>query len=245
MDQTKKLPVTAVLLGMLAAVIGGGVGAVLGGLIGSLLASAMHVPAREGASGYFTIFIALIAIVIATPSAVILTLYWCGVRRVWLFIGTIASFAGFFLVGAAGFGVWYMAQPHFLNANGPNPRLEFEIKPPAEVNVQTLADVRPELDTDRNVMPADWSSENVDPASGVRAGTVDLAFRTSKRLFVLKFSAGEDRIFNLQLPANPMKAQYRQWSDWKSPDFTAKPGSQPARYTGNSDYQIRYRVEYQ
>ena len=43
----------------------------------------------------------------------------------------------------------------------------------------------------------------------VRAGYVDLYFRTSKRLFVLKFPGHEDRIFNLHLLANPLKAKYQ------------------------------------
>jgi len=242
-EAQRKLPIGAVLLGMLAAVIGGLIGAFGGGAIGALLASAMHVSSREGESGYFVVFIALIGIVIATPGAVVLTLYWRGVRSVWLLLGTIASIGGILLIIAAGFGIWYSAQPHYLNLNGPTPRLEFEIKPPQGISVQSLGDARAELDTDRNVMPANWTSDNSN--SGVRAGAVDLAFRTSKRLFVLKFSNGEDHIFNLKLPANPMKPPYRQWSDWKHPDFTAKSGEQPTRSAGSSGYQIRYRVDYQ
>ena len=68
--------------------------------------------------------------------------------------------------------------------------------------------------------------------SGVRAGYVELYFRTSKRLFVLKFPGGEDRIFQLHLPANPMKAKYRAWSEWQNPDFVAKAGEQPTRPSG-------------
>ena len=230
---------------MLAAVIGGLVGAMAGGLIGSVLASAMHVPAREGESGYFIIFIGLIGIVIVTPTAVLLTLYWRGVRRLWLLIGSVVTFAAIFLVAASGFGVWYMAQPHILNANGPTPRLEFEVKPPKSVDVQTLSDVQAELDTDRNVMPADWGDPKTNQNSGVRAGAVDLYFRTSQRLFVLKFPGREDRIFRLKIPANPMNTKYREWSDWQNPEFIAKSDSPPARYSGSADYQIRYRVDYQ
>jgi hypothetical protein len=116
----RKLPISAILLAMVVAVFGG--------LIGSLLASAMHVPMREGESGYFIIFIALIAIAIATPAAVLLTLYWRGVRKLRLLVGSIVTFAGIFALAAAGFGLWCMMQPHILNANGPTPRLEFEVK---------------------------------------------------------------------------------------------------------------------
>jgi hypothetical protein len=241
----RKLPISAILLGMVAAVFGGLIGAMAGGLIGSLLASAMHVPAREGESGYFIIFIALIAVAIATPAAVLLTLYWRGVRKLWLLVGSIITFAGIFALAAAGFGLWYMMQPHILNANGPTPRLEFEVKPPDGTGLQTLSDVRAELDTDRNVMLADWSGVSKNQNPGVRAGAVDLYFRTSQRLFVLKFQSHEDRIFRLKFPSNPMKPKYREWSDWQNPDFVARPGTQPARYSGGADYQIRCRVAYQ
>jgi hypothetical protein len=138
----KKLPVSAILLAMLAAVFGGVVGALFGGLIGSLLAIAMHISAREGESGYFIIFIGLVAIAIVTPTAVLLALYWRGVRQWWLLLGLIITFVGIACVGAAGFGIWYAAQPHILNANGPTPRLEFEVKPPDGASAQTLADYR-------------------------------------------------------------------------------------------------------
>jgi hypothetical protein len=62
MDSARKLPVSAVFLGMLAALIGGLIGAFGGGAIGALLASAMHVSSREGESGYFVVFIALVGI---------------------------------------------------------------------------------------------------------------------------------------------------------------------------------------
>jgi len=242
---TSKLPVSAILFAMFAAVIGGVLGALPGGLIGSLLASAMRIPTREGESGYFIIFIGLIAIALVTPAAALLTLYWRGVRKGWLLLGLIIVFIGIACVGAAGFGIWYMAQPHFLNVNGPTPRLEFEVRPPDGVSTGTLADVRAELDTDRNVMPADWNNESGDRNSGARAGAVDLAFRTSQRLFVSKFPDGEDRVFKLPIPANPMKTKYREWSGWQKADFVAKPGSQPSRADAGADYQIRYRVDYQ
>ena len=243
MEAQRKLPVSAIFLGILAAVIGGLIGAFGAGAIGALLANAMHVSSREGESGYFVVFIALIGIVLVTPTAIVLTLYWRRVRGVWLLLGTIASIGGLLLIIAAGFGIWYSAQPHILNTNGPTPRLEFEVKPPQGVNVRALADARAELDTDRNVMPGDWSSDNKSPDA--RPGAVDLYFRTSKRLFVLKLPNGEDHIFNLKLPANPMKAQYKEWSSWQNPDFTAKPDAQPTRYSGTNGYQIRYRVDYQ
>jgi hypothetical protein len=165
-------------------------------------------------------------------------------RGIWLFIGLIIVCAAVFAIAASGFGIWYEAQPHVLNLNGPTPLLEFEVKPPEGQSAENLANVGPELDTDRNSMPGSWRTETPENPA-VRAGYVDLYFRTSKRLFVLKFPEHEDRIFNLHLPANPMEPKYRTWSEWQNPDFVSKTAQQPTCFSGENDYQIRYKVDYQ
>jgi hypothetical protein len=167
---------------------------------------------------------------IVTPVSILLTLYWRGVRSIWLFIGLVIVCLSIAAIAASGFGIWYAAQPHVLNINGPTPLLEFEVKPPTGQSIESLAKVEPELDTplNRMPMPGYWHTDAPEN-SGVRAGYVELYFRTSKRLFVLKFSCGEDRIFQLHLPANPMRPKYRAWSEWQNPDFVAKAGAQPTR----------------
>src|SRR5437867_8438384 len=242
--ESKKLPVSAILFGILAGVVGVAAGLGLGAVLGSVLASAFHVSTMEGEAGYFAVAIALIVALVVTPSSILLTLYWRGVRRIWLFIGLITVSLSIVATAVAGFGLWYVRQPHILNANGPTPLLEFEVKPPDGRSVESLADVETELDTDRNVMPA-YRRKDVTENAGVRSGYVEVYYRTSQRLFVLKFPGREDRIFRLQLPANPMKAKYRAWSDWKKPDFVAKAGEQPSPPSGGSDYQIRYKLDYQ
>jgi hypothetical protein len=148
------------------------------------------------------------------------------------------------VIAVSGFGIWYAGQPHVLNINGPTPQLQFEVKPPSGQSIESLADVQPELDTDRNAMPGYWHTDT--PANpGVRTGYVELYFRTSQRLFVLKFPGDTDRIFRLKLPANPMRAKYRSWSEWQNPDFVAKKNDQPSRPSGRNEYQIRYRMDYQ
>jgi hypothetical protein len=243
---TKKLPVSAILFGILGGSIGIGVGLILGFALGSALAAALHVSSMEGESGYFAVAIALIVGLIVTPSSIILTLYWRGIRGIWLFVGLITVCFSIVAIAASGFGLWYAGQPHILNINGPTPLLEFEVKPPDGQSVQGLADLQPELDTDRNPrpMPGYWHTDAPENP-GVRAGYVELYFRTSQRLFVLKFPGREDRIFQLHLPANPMKAKYRAWSDWQKPDYIAKGGEQPSRASSGSDYQIRYKLDYQ
>ena len=44
----------------------------------------------EGGAGYFAVAIALIVALIVTPSSILLTLYWRGIRGIWLFVGLIA-----------------------------------------------------------------------------------------------------------------------------------------------------------
>jgi hypothetical protein len=241
---TKKLPVSGILFGVLAGIIGIGAGLFLGFALGSALAAALHVSPMEGGAGYFATSIALIVTAVVTPSAILLALYWRGIRGLWLLAGLIAVCLSIFVISASGFGLWYAAQPHVLNMNGPTPLLEFEVKPPDGQSVQSLANAEAELDTDRNTMPGYWRTGPSDNPN-VRAGYVELYFRTSKRFFVLKFPGNEDRIFQLHLPANPMKPKYRTWSQWQKPDFVAKGDQQPTRFPGGNDYQIRYKLDYQ
>jgi hypothetical protein len=241
---TKTLSVSAILLGIVGGIIGVAAGSFLGFALGAILASAFHVSSFEGGAGYFAIAIAILVTVVVAPVVILVTLYWRGIRGIWLFIGLVVVSVSMFAIAASGVGIWYAAQPHVLNLNGPTPLLEFEVKPPAGQSLESLANVEPELDTDRNAMPGTWRTEAPETPE-VRAGYVEMYFRTSRRLFVLKFPGHEDRIFNVHLPANPMKAKYRTWSEWQKPDFVAKADQQPARFSGGNDYQIRYKVEYQ
>ncbi len=95
----------------------------------------------EGEAGYFAVAIALIVALIVTPSSVLLTLYWRGVRRIWLFVGLITVSLSIVATAVAGFGLWYVRQPHILNTHGPTPLLEFEVKPPDGQSIKSLADV--------------------------------------------------------------------------------------------------------
>ena len=241
---TKKLSVSAILFGILAGIVGIAAGLFLGFALGAALAAAFHVSTFEGEAGYFAAAIALIVTCVVAPGLIFLTLYWRGTRGLWLFVGMITVCVSLGIIAVSGFGIWYACQPHVLNINGPTPLLEFEVKPATGQSVESLADVQPELDTDRNAMPGYWHTDAPqDP--GVRAGYVELYFRTSQRLFVLKFPGQEDKIFRLKLPANPMRENYRAWSDWQNPDFVAKAGHQPSRPSGGNEYQIRYKMNYQ
>jgi hypothetical protein len=241
---TRKLSVSAILFGILAGIIGIAAGLFLGFALGAALAAAFHVSSFEGGAGYFAAAIALLVTCIVAPGLVVLTLYWRGTRGVFLFLGLIAVCISLVLIAVSGFGIWYAGQPHVLNINGPTPLLEFEVKPPTGQSVESLKDVEAELDTDRNVMPGYWHTD-APQSPGVRAGYVELYFRTSQRLFVLKFPGDTDKIFRLKLPANPMREKYRTWSDWQNPDFVAKGREQPSRFSAGNEYQIRYKMDYQ
>lgn len=239
-----KLSISAILLGILGGFIGLAIGLFLGMALGAGLAAASHVSQREGAAGYFAVGIALLVALLVTPASIIVTLYWRGVRKVWLFLGLLVVCVSMVAIAGAGFGLWYMGQPHILNRNAATPLLEFEVKPPAGQSIQSLAKVEPELDTDRNTMPGYWHDDSSDNP-GVRAGYVEVYFQTSRRAFILKFPGNEDRIFNLNLPANPMKEKYRAWSEWQKPDFIAKGDAQPVKPASGDEYQIRYKIDYQ
>ncbi len=237
----KKISASGVLFGILAGILGTGAGLVLGFTLGAALATVFHVSSFEGEAGYFAAAIALIVTLLVAPAAIIFTLYWRGVRGLWLLVGLVAVGASLFAIAALGFGIWYAGQPHVLNPNGPTPLLEFEVKPPPGESLESLTEVQPELDTDRNSIPGYWRTAQPQN-SQTRVGYVELYLRTSQRLLVLKFPGREDRVFRLRLPASPLDRKYHAWSDWQNPDFTAKGGQQPSRFSAANEYQIRYRV---
>jgi hypothetical protein len=86
---TKKLCVSAILFGILAGIIGIAAGLFLGFALGAALAAAFHVSTFEGKAGYFAAAIALLVTCIVAPGLILLTLYWRGIRGLWLFAGLI------------------------------------------------------------------------------------------------------------------------------------------------------------
>ena len=79
----KKLSISAILFGILGGIIGIGAGLFPGFALGAALAAALHVPS------YSTVAIALIVTCIVAPVSILVTLYWRGVRSIWLFIGLV------------------------------------------------------------------------------------------------------------------------------------------------------------
>ena len=67
----------------------------------------MHISSFEGGAGYFAILIALLVTLLVAPVAILLTLYWRGIRGTWLFIGLVIVCVSMFAIGASGLGIWY------------------------------------------------------------------------------------------------------------------------------------------
>jgi ABC-type antimicrobial peptide transport system permease subunit len=78
---TRKLSVSAILLGILGGIIGLGVGLFLGFALGAALAAAFHVSTFEGEAGYFAVAIAILVTLVVTPWNALSSTRWlnkCG-----------------------------------------------------------------------------------------------------------------------------------------------------------------------
>lgn len=239
-----RLTFSAILLAALVAVIAGAVGAFLGGLVASLIAAVMGMSNMEGARSYFAASIGLLTGLATMLAAAFFTLRWRGLRGAALFAGVLLALLSLCATAAAGFGIWYVAQPKILNANAAPVQLELELMGPENSTRSELLALQAELNTKLNSAPVDWRREENENAGAVISGYVDLYFRTSGRLLVLSLPNEEKLIFNLQLPANPKGGRFKNWSAWQSANFVDRPGatSGPQRASGAPDYKIRYRV---
>jgi hypothetical protein len=134
--------------------------------------------------------------------------------------------------------LWFLYETRpVLNSNGAPPRLAFEIRLPPQVPPPAGAKV--ELQTDKNVMPGAITATRTDGDRAVLAGTVEVYYRASWRILVLKQQGGPERIFRLKLAARPPHA--KAFGDWQRVDDVAE-GPQ-VRKPGPADvYDVRYRV---
>ncbi|RXT42212.1 hypothetical protein [Bradyrhizobium betae] len=126
-------------------------------------------------------------------------------------------------------GVAYMTATPWLNRNGANPLLVFEVRFPAGVAVPTSAQgITIELQTDLNTMPGE-----VTPAAFYRdgdqpviAGEVELAFRTSHRQLAVTIQGQPSRIYPIDLtaraPHTPELGTWRRLGDGSEIRYRAK-----------------------
>jgi hypothetical protein len=138
---------------------------------------------------------------------------------------------------------YYQLTDDVLVRNGPPPQLYFEFRLPAATVLPAKPDaVRVDLDTDKNQMFATVTGTTTDSGRPVIQGVVELYFRTSSRMLVLRIEGEPDRLFELDLPANPPNSP--DFGPWQHVDYIDdKPGETP-RKAGEADaYEVRYRVE--
>jgi len=174
---------------------------------------------------------------------------WLGLRRAALPIGKALGHAGIALLAivalaAGGLALYYYSIPHRLEYDQAGASLEFELRAPAGFALPgDPYKIEVTLDTDLNQQPAIW----LDPAlrqegdRQVLAGTVELYYRTSSRLLVVRLSDGRDRIFRLGLAAKPDPED--GWSDWRAVDFVGVAGQPQTVKPGPEDpLELRHRV---
>jgi len=229
-------------LALLMAVVGAALGFAVGAAAAAALAPLLGITSFEGASGYFAVFIGgpvggLAGLVLGA---------WLVLRRAGLKGAAMAGrigfvFGGVVLVAAAGIGAVWLMRP-LVNANGPAPRLVFEIRLPPGVAVPPSRD-RVELQTAKNTMPATLSDGRRDDGREVLAGSVELYYRTWNRLLVLRLPDRTDVLFEPSLGLTP--AHTENFTEWRRADYIARPGDEKARRTTPADaWEIRYRVDW-
>jgi MFS family permease len=159
------------------------------------------------------------------------------------FAGAIVAAVGLFAVIYGAVIGYYELTDDVLVRNGPPPQLLFEFRLPAgTVLPEQLEGVKVDLDTDKNQMFSTLTGTATDEGKPVIQGVVDLHFRTSSRILVLRIKGEPDRLFELKLPANPPNA----------PDFGPlqhvdsiddQPGQDPRKAGEGDDYQVRYQIK--
>lgn len=230
----------ALLIGIISGACGFGGG--IGG--GSLLAAPLGISPMEGGQGYFAFAIGILSGLVLFLVGTIGVLYLRGIRAFQLLLGLVAVLVAVGLITGGVVGYFYAASSRPINSSGLPPRLYFEVRPPPGVaQEEAFRDVELDLNTDQNSM--DGVIEPVDgTAPSNLTGYVELYFRTSSRLLVLKSPRFGAKLFNLQLPADPTGSRYQTWSAWQQVDYIDTPNSeQPTRATGSPDFEIRYFVQ--
>ncbi len=230
-----------IVIGILFGILGTVAGFGLGAAGAAMAASAFHMSSREGAIGYFAGAVGILVGLVSMVAAIAGALRWRGVTGIGELAGnTVACVAGIPVLTAAGLGLYWAAQPHILVRNGPTPLLEYQIQPPAGVALPDASVTEMEIQTKENTKDGSWDRDKRPEFNGrpVLAGSVQLYYRTSQRLLVLKLPNRR-----LRLPADPTGRRYQQWSEWQPADFSSGPETQPVRADPRKAFQVRYQVE--
>jgi hypothetical protein len=232
-------------LSLLGGAVGLVAGFITGAFVGAGIAAATHMSTFEGAAGYFAVFFcgpigAIIGLVLGVWIAARL-------RGARLGIGGVAghsagTFAALFVL-AAGVVALMLAFDSTLNRNSAPKQALFEIRlPPGARLDPDRRGIAVELNTERNSPAAflrdDWRTDGDRP---VITGGVDLYFRASSRIIVLKMTGQSDRLFRLNLAANPSHSD--SFGPWQPIDWVAERNDPaPRKATAADQFEIRYRV---
>jgi hypothetical protein len=231
------------LVALLGGVVGLVAGAAAGAVAGSLITAAANMSNFEGAAGYFAVFVcAPIGALIGLLVGVWLALRVRGRSRSF---GAVVVYSGLTLVtvvaGAAAVIGSMLLFDETLNRNAAKPQALFEIRlPPGTRLDEDRRGIEVELDTERSTASAffdeKWHDDGDRP---VISGGVELAFRTTQRILVLKMKGEPDRLFRLNLPGRPGHSD--EFGAWQHVDFVGDRGPQARPATAADEYDIRYR----
>ena len=233
----------------IAALIWGIIGLVAGFLAGafagSLIAAAIHMSNFEGAAGYFAVLIGLVGALLGLVLGVWLALRARGANKSFPFVVLYSGLSlGAIIAVVAGVIMLMLFFDSTLNRGSSKPQALFEIRmPPGTRLAADRSDVEIELNTDQNSAYAYKSKQEYQYNDGNRpviSGGVELAFRTTSRIIVLKIKDEPDRLFRLNLSGKPGHSD--DFGPWQSIDWVAEGSAQPRKATPADKYEIRYRV---
>ena len=229
------------LLALSAALIGGATGFALGTFVAATAAPMLGISEFEGASGYFAAFVGgplggLAGLVLGAS----IVLRRAGHRRFGALAGrTALIFVGVLGISAAILAAFWLSRP-LVNANGPAPRLVFEILLPTDVEPASTGRAI-QLHTSKNRMPAVLEDGRREGSRHVVKGSVEIYYRTWQRMLVLTMPDGTDVIFELSLGLSPDHTP--SFGRWQPASYITRPGEELARrVTEEVEYSVRYKV---
>ena len=234
----------------IAALIGGIIGHIVGfiggALAGTFIAAATHMSNFEGAAGYFAVLIGLVGALLGLVLGVWLALRARGATRSFAAVAVYSGASlGTIIAVSTAIIMLMLFFDSTLNRGSAKPQALFEIRMPPDTKLAAdRSDVEIELNTDRNSDYAYKSKEEYQYNDGDRpviSGGVDLAFRSSSRIIVLKRKGEPDLLFKLNLSGKPGHSD--AFGPWQPIDWVAEAGAQqPRKATPADKYEIRYRV---
>ena len=216
--------VWALLAGMAGAVAGWGVSAVAGSWIAGLCGMSDF----EGGRGMFAAFVVgpVGGLVGMIGAAWLVLRGGFGPLPAGRLLPRLGAVLGAIAALVAG-GIWLRLATLDTYTDSLPPQLELELRVPAALAGSSPQGIEVELDTDKNVMPAQLDDAwREDGATRVVAGRVSLDFKTTSRLLVVSIPDQPRRLFRLRLGRDPAASAL---GEWRAPNFVDAPGDTQPR----------------